>query len=181
MTQFGQVNTSTVLNRQRPLVLKNFRVGVAAPKSETIGFNPSVPVWRFDNVNRLINTDIAIPRDMDVSVDPRLALQWCLVNSQVDGDETHWACDYVVCQNAIPGQGPAKTSTSTLNDLTVTTTSGLSVGDMYTTTFTLDRNDTDNPINVNSVLVCAEFRLFSLTGVAAVDLVNSDFLYEAKV
>lgn len=171
MTRHGDVPSDTLLQRQIILTGDQFRNGVTAPTAETVGTTPTIPVLRFDAIAELVSIFEAMPFNWDKTVDVQLVLIWSLVNAQSNGETLDVTMDYTAPQDNATGEGIAKTSTQVTGQVTVTTANGLAVGDLYTMTINLDRNDGDNPFS-SADFMAMEFHLTNLTGVAAAHLVS---------
>lgn len=178
MSEFGEVDTRTVLNKQIIIPINNFRRGVTAPSNEAIGVSPTVPVLRFSNINELASFFVFMPVDWNHE-DVKLVLMFALVNAQINGDTLDMACDYVATLADATGEGVTKASTTVAGQTICTTGGGLVIGDTYTLEFTLPSSDGNNPLVV-AVGVGFEIRMSNILEVAAMDLLSGCLTYEAN-
>lgn len=178
MSEFGEVDTRTVLDKQIIIPINNFRRGVTAPSNQVIGVSPTVPVLRFSKVEELASFFLFMPVDWNRG-NVKLELIFALVNNQIDGDTLDMACDYVaVLANAISA-GVTKTSTTVNGQTVCTTGGGLAIGDIYTLQFSQPAADVNNPL-LNAIGVGFEIRMTDVIKVTAMDLLSACVLYEAN-
>jgi hypothetical protein len=176
MSNFGEVTSNQALTRSLHLSGDQFRNGATAPTAVTIGTTPTIQALRFDATNELVSLYNSLPDNMDKTVDLIIRLTFSLVNVQVNGDTCDWTCDYTA-PTTTTGEGIGKTSTQITGSFTAVT-GRLAVGDMYTLDLTFAAADATNPLT-NALGLAFELHLTNVTGVAAIDLVDGDFIYEA--
>lgn len=177
MSEFGEIDTRTVLNKQIIIPINNFRRGVTAPSNEVIGVSPAIPVLRFSNTNEIASFFVFMPLDWNQK-DIKLILIFALVNAQINGDTLDMACDYVGTLTNATGKGVTKTSTALAGQVVCTTGGGLAIGDTYTLEFILPASDVNNPLVV-AVGVGFEIRMANLLEISAMDLLSGCLVYEA--
>jgi len=178
MTLFGEVNSTTDLDRVIQLSGRDWRKGTTAPTDAPIGTSPEIGVLLFDAVNELGSVYMSLPDDCDKTQDMRLDLDCSLVNIQLNNDSLDWTLDYTAPQALTTGAGIAKTSTQVTSSTTITTGNGLAVGDIYVASFTISAGDATNPL-ANAVGLALEGHLTNVTGVAAIHLLSAHLHYKA--
>ncbi len=176
MSHFGEILSSDELQRTLHLSGDQFRKGATAPTDVTIGTTPTVPALQFDATGELASLYHSLPAEMDKTVDLILRLQFSLANVQLNGDTCDFTCDYTAVTTTT-AEGIAKTSTQVTGQFT-TVTGRLAVGDMYSMDITLPAADATNPLT-NAIGVAFEIHLTNVTGVAAIHLVDGDFIFDA--
>lgn len=176
--KFGNVNTANTLAKAVSLDIKNFRKGVTAPSEVTIGSTPTIAGLHFSATAELVSGYFTLPVQMDRTVNPNLVLFISLSDTEINSDTLDLTLDYTATIENSTGSGIAKTSTQLTAATTVTTASGLAIGDMYSISFPLDVSDATNPLTLANA-IAFEFHLTNITGVAEFDLVGGCFLYEA--
>lgn len=176
MGQFGQVLSNQELDRTLHLSGDQFRKGSIAPTDVTIGTTPTVPALLFDATNELASLYHSIPVDADLTQDIIFRLQFSLANVQLNGDTCDFTCDYTATTLA-GGGGIAKTSTQITGQFTAVT-GRLAVGDLYTMDMTIAFDDATNPL-ASAIGIAFEIHLTNVTGVAAIHLIDGDFIYSA--
>lgn len=178
MSEFGEVDTRTVLDKQIIIPINNFRRGVTAPSNGVIGVSPTVPVLRFSNTNELASFFMFMPVDWNQS-NIKLVLMFALVNAQINGDTLDMACDYVGTLANATGKGVTKLSTTVAGQTICSTIGGLAIGDTYTIEFSQPASDVNNPL-VDAIGVGFEIKMANLLKVSAMDLLSGCVLYEAN-
>lgn len=174
MTLFGQVNTSTVLQRSIILTIDDFRKGATAPADATIGTTPTIPALLFNATNELLSAHVVMPINWDKDVDISLDFVWSLSSGQTNNDVLSITVDYVTIRKNTTGAGIGKTSTQNTPTLAITTENGLAIGDIYTMSTTLSGANGDNGYSGgdNSTGFCFEFHLTNLTGVVDIHFIS---------
>ena len=178
MSNAGDVTGNTTLTRSIHLSGEQFRVGGTAPTSVTIGTSPEIPAHHFDATAELVSLYSALPQNIDRTKDVILRLHFSLSATETDADTLDFTCDYTAPLANSTGNGIAKTSTQVTGQTTVTTANGLAIGDMYTMDITFPFADATNPL-ASAIGLVFELHLTNLTGVAEIDLVDGDLIYEA--
>ncbi len=176
MSHFGEVLSSDELVRTLHLSGEQFRKGVTAPTDVTIGTTPTVPALRFAATNELVSLYHSLPDEMDRTVDLIIRAQFSLVSVQLNGDTSDWTMDYTA-PTEVTAEGIAKASTQITASFTAVT-GRLAIGDMYEMDFTLAAADATNPLG-SAIGVAFEIHLTNTTGVASIDLLDGDFIYDA--
>lgn len=176
MATFGTVDSSTALDREISIAARQLRKGSTAPTDITTGTTPTIGALRFDAVAETASGSIALPANMDKTVDPQIILISALNVGETNNDVLSWSLDYTATIENSTGSGVAKTSTNLTATTTVTTANGLAAGDVYTTTFTIDAGDATNPL-ASAIGLYYQINLTNITGVAAIRLLNLVFKY----
>jgi hypothetical protein len=176
MSNFGEVASNQALTRQLHLSGTQFRKGATAPTDATIGTTPTVPALLFDATNELASLYHSLPVDADLTQDIILRLQFSLVNVQVNNDTCDFTCDYTAVTTTT-AEGVAKASTQVTGQFTAVT-GRLAIGDLYTMDITFQAGDATNPL-ASAIGIAFELHLTNVTGVAAIHLIDGDFIYEA--
>ncbi len=181
MTAFGAVNTGTALTRSVILTIDDYRKGATGPSDVTIGLTPTIPALHFNATNELLSVHSVMPVDWDKDVNASIDFVWSLSTGQSNNDVLSITIDYVAIQKEISGAGIAKTSTQLLLTTTVTTANGLAIGDIYTMSATLDKDDANNGFSGGDGTTgfCFEFHLTNITGVTEADFIAGCVNYEA--
>jgi len=179
MTLFGQVNTSTNLNRQFILPVENLRFGVTAPNANLRGTTPSVPVLTFSNVNELVSSGFTMPIDWD-NGDFGIIYEWALTAVQLNNDTLDVTTNYIAWENPPEsGNNILKTSTALTSQVTVTTANGLAIGDVYRMSDNVLAADANNPL-ANVKGFSFELNLTNVAGVGSADLISVCISYIAS-
>ena len=178
MTHFGEVLSTQVMTRSVHIPVLDFRKGATGPSDVTIGTTPTMGALLFDATAELVSLYIAIPEEMDVTVDPILRLQFSLSSTQLNADTCDFTCDYVA-PTLTTAEGLAKASTQVTGQFTAVT-GRLAVGDIYEMDITFDAADATNPL-ASALGVAFELHLTNVTGVADIHLFDADWIYEALV
>ena len=181
MANFGEVNNSTTLTRSVILTIDDFRKGATAPTDTTIGTTPTIASLQHNATNELTSCHVIMPADWDKTVDATFDLVWSLRATEDNDDVLSVTVDYTTILTNTTGSGVGRTSTQLTPTATVTTANGLAVGDIYTITATLDKDDGSNPYSgvANAIGFCFEFHLTNITGVADADCISGCINYEA--
>ena len=177
MSNFGQVASNQALTRQLHLSGQQFRKGATAPTDVSIGTTPTIGALLFDATAELASLYHSIPVDADLTQDITLRLQFSLANVQLNGDTCDFTCDYTAVTTTT-AEGVAKASTQVTGSFTCVT-GRLAVGDIYTMDLTFSAGDATNPL-ASAIGIAFEIHLTNVTGVAAIHLLDGDFIYEAS-
>lgn len=179
MVNFGEINSSTQIQRTYTFTVNNFRKGATAPADVDIGTTPTVRALRFSATNELLSFDFVLPNEMVPGANVSLSLHFALVDTETDGDALDFTFDYITVQEN-NNELFTKTSTQTAGQVTVTTANGLDPATCYEMNIVLDGADADNPLNPNDTL-CIEMHMTNTTGVARADLVSSHIVYQSTI
>ena len=169
------------IKRTRSIVLTadDFRAGATPPTDTTIGTTPTMAADQYNATGELSSIYIHMPKDWDKDSDCTFDLAVSLRANETTADELSWTLDYVAAKKNTTAAGLAKTSSSTTNATTVTTANGLATGDMYVSSFTLSKTDTNNGFGFGDKVIGfgLEFHLTNVTEVADIDVVGGALNY----
>ncbi len=181
MTTFGAVDTEKTLTRSVILTIDDFRKGVTAPTDTTIGTTPAIAALQHNATNELTSCHVVMPADWDKTADCSFDLVFALRATETNNDVLSVTVDYTTILKNTTGSGPGRTSSQLTPTVTVTTANGLAIGDVYTMTATLDKDDASNAYNAvaNAIGFCFEFHLTNITGVADIDCISGCVNYVA--
>ena len=182
MTTFGAVDTEQVLTRSVILTIDDFRKGVTEPTEATIGETPTIAALQHNAIGELTSCHVVMPADWDKTVDVTFDLVFSLRATEDNNDVLSVTVDYTTILKNTTGSGPGRTSTQLTPTVTVTTANGLAIGDVYTMSATLDKDDASNAYSgvANAIGFCFEFHLTNTTGVEDIDCISGCINYEAK-
>ncbi len=181
MATFGAVDTEQALTRSVILTIDDFRKGVTAATDTTIGTTPTIASLQHNATNEITSCHVVMPADWDKTVDISFDLVFSLRATEDNNDVLSVTVDYTTILKNTTGSGAGRTSTQLTPTVTVTTANGLAVGDVYTMSATLDKDDASNAYSgvANAIGFCFEFHLTNITGVADIDCISGCVNYEA--
>ncbi len=176
MSNFGEVSSSQLLTRAIVLRGEQLRKGSTAPTDVTIGSTPTIGALLFNATVELASLYQVLPPDIDVTADVIFRIQFSLASAQVNGDTCDFTCDYTA-PTLTTAEGVAKASTQVTGQFTAVT-GRLAVGDMYEMDITFPFADATNPL-ASAIGLAMEIHLTNVTGVADINLVGAELIYEA--
>ncbi len=175
--ELNQVDRSVILT------IDDYRKGSTGPSDVIggIGTTPTIPALLFNATGELLSTHTVMPVDWDKGQNCSIDWVWSLSANESNNDVLSITCDYVAIKKETTGAGIAKTSTQLTPTTTVTTANGLAIGDIYTMSATLDKDDTNNGFNVGDKTtgLCFEFHLTNTTGVGEAHFISGCINYIA--
>lgn len=176
MTAAGAVLSDTLLTEQLILGVNNFRKGVTAPADGTLGTTPTVPTILFALAAERLAAGALMPFNWDRSVDVDLILVWALAAVETNLDTLDVVVNYTVPTLA-GGAGPAKVSTQVTGQITAVT-GRLAIGDVYSMTIPLNRNDATNPYVSVGLGFAFEFGLSNILQIGTAHFLGGCVAYE---
>lgn len=103
----------------------------------------------------------------------QLSLLFALQSNESNGDSFDWEVRYITGTPFTPDEGLAKTATVETGTVTLLTPTGLSAGDLYAASMTLDIDDETNPLEAGRA-VFFEVEITDYAGMSgAVDLIGA--------
>jgi len=167
------------ISRTRSIALKHNDFKLTNTDAATVGTTPTIDVTLLNATGDLASMYVHMPKDWDKDNDITIDLTWSLVSTEVNNDTLSLTCDYVAIKKETTGAGLGKTNTSITTTVDATTAFGLAVGDIYTSTFTLSRNDSNNGFIFadKTIGIAFEVHMTNVTEVASIHLVGGSLNY----
>ena len=147
----------------------------------TVGTTPTIDVTLLNATTELLSMYVHMPKDWDKDTDIDIELAWSLAQGETTADTLSLTCDYVMTKKETTGEGLAATSDTTTTTVDATTAFGVAQGDIYTTTFTLDKDDANNgwAFGDKTVGIGFEVHMTNITEVVDINFVGGTLNYTA--
>jgi len=170
------------IERTRSIALKHEDFKKTGTDAATIGLTPTADVTLLNATGDLLSVYIHMPGDWDKQNDITIDIVWSLVIAEANTDTLSVTCDYVSVQKETTSSGIGKNSTQVTATVDATTAFGLAIGDIYTTTFTLDKDDATNGWSDGdkTIGLVFEVKMTNVTQVASIHFVGGQLNYIAS-